>query len=188
MDSNIIFAMVRKQITWDDLAAGQEVELVSVNGTKSGVKCLPFEVAANYPHYVDAALVASLPAQDALLGLRLESPSGRRLVYMPGAPSVEESWLKYLETSDLLLFDGTFWTDDELIRIQGAGRTARQMGHMPVSGAEGSLACLAHLERPRKVYIHVNNTNPILDEDSPEHRSVREAGWEVAHDGMEFEL
>jgi pyrroloquinoline quinone biosynthesis protein B len=188
MDNNIVFAMVRKQITWNDLTAGQEVELVSVNGTKSGVRCLPFALADNYPHYVDPTLAASLPAQDALLGLRLESPSGRRLVYLPGAPSVEPFWLEYLETSDLVLFDGTFWTDDELIRVQGAGRTALQMGHMPVSGPEGSLARLAHLERPRKVYIHVNNTNPILDEDSPEHYAVREAGWEVARDGMEFEL
>lgn len=188
MDSNIIFAMVRKQITWNDLTPGQEFELVSVNGTKSGINCLSFVLSGNYPHYVDTALVASLPAQDALLGLRLESPSGRRLVYMPGAPSIEDSWINHLETSDLLLFDGTFWTDDELIRIQGSGRTARQMGHMPVSGPAGSLARLAHLERPRKVYIHVNNTNPILDEDSPEHSAVRETGWEVAHDGMEFEL
>ncbi len=188
MDSNIIFAMVRKQITWDELTAGKDLELVSVNGTRSGIQCLPFAIAGNYPHYVDTALAASLPAQDALLGLRLESPSGRRLVYMPGVPLVEDTWLEYLKTSDLLLFDGTFWTDDELIRVQGSGRTARQMGHMPVSGPDGSLTQLAQLERPRKVYIHVNNTNPILDEDSPEHRSVREAGWEVACDGMEFEL
>jgi len=188
MDNNIIFAMVRKQITWDDLTPGVEFELASVNGTKSGIRCLPFALTGNYPHYLAPALAASLPASDALLGLRLQSPSGRRLVYMPGAPAIEASWLDHLEACDLLLFDGTFWTDDELIRIQGAGRTARQMGHMPVSGPDGSLARLAHLQRPRKVYIHVNNTNPILDEDSPEHRSVRDAGWEVAHDGMEFEL
>ena len=188
MDNNIIFAMVRKQITWDDLTPGVEFELASVNGTKSGIRCLPFALTGNYPHYLDPALAASLPAADALLGLRLQSPSGRRLVYMPGAPAIEASWLDHLEACDLLLFDGTFWTDDELIRIQGAGRTARQMGHMPVSGPDGSLARLAHLQRPRKVYIHVNNTNPILDEDSPEYRSVRDAGWEVAHDGMEFEL
>lgn len=188
MDSNIIFAMVRKQITWNDVHPGEEFELISVNGTKSAINCLPFALAGNYPHYVDPVLAAKLPPTDALLGLRIQAPSGRRLVYMPGVPSVEQSWLEHLETSDLVLFDGTFWTDDELIRVQGSGRTARQMGHMPVSGPEGSLARLAHLERARKVYIHVNNTNPMLDEDSPEHRSVREAGWEVAHDGMEFEL
>jgi len=188
MDNNIIFGMVRKQITWETLTPGREFDLTSVAGTKSGIKCLPFAVTGNYPHYVDPQLAASLPPGDALVGLRIHSPSGKRMVYMPGAPSIEESWLDHLELSDLLLFDGTFWTDDELIRIQGAGRTARQMGHMPVSGPDGSLARLARLQRPRKVYIHVNNTDPILDEESAEFRAVRDAGWEVAHDGMEFEL
>jgi pyrroloquinoline quinone biosynthesis protein B len=188
MENNIIFAMVRNQITWADVAPNQEFELASVTGAKSGIKCLPFALNGNFPHYVDPQLAASLLPGDAVLGLRLESVSGKRLVYMPGAPSVEESWLAQLETADLLLFDGTFWTDDELIRIQGAGRTACQMGHMPISGPDGSLARLAHLKRPRKVYIHVNNTNPILDEASPEHRAVRDAGCEVAHDGMEFAL
>lgn len=188
MDNNIIFAMVRNQITWDDVAPNREFELASVTGAKSGIRCLPFPLSGNYPHYVHPQLAASLPPADAVLGLRLESANGNLLVYIPGAPSVEEPWLAHLERADLLLFDGTFWTDDELIRIQGGGRTARQMGHMPVSGAEGSLARLAHLKRPRKVYIHVNNTNPILDEASPEYRTVRDAGWEVAHDGMEFEL
>lgn len=188
MDHNIIFAMVRKQITWDDVVPNHEFELASVSGVKSGIRCLPFALAGSFPHYVDPLLAACLPPADAVLGLRLQSASGKRLVYMPGAPSVEESWLAGLETADLLLFDGTFWTDDELIRIQGTGRTAREMGHMPVSGSDGSLAQLAHLKRPRKVYIHVNNSNPMLDEASPEYCAVREAGWEVAHDGMEFEL
>ena len=188
MDHNIIFAMIRKQITWDDVAPNREFELASVTGAKSGIKCLPFALNGNFPHYVDSQLGASLSSADAVLGLRLESANGKRLVYMPGAPSVEESSLAHLETADLLLFDGTFWTDDELIRIQGGGRTARQMGHMPVSGPDGSLARLAHLKHPRKVYIHVNNTNPMLDEAGPEYREVRDAGWEVAHDGLEFEL
>jgi pyrroloquinoline quinone biosynthesis protein B len=129
-----------------------------------------------------------MPPDEALLGLRLASAGSGKLVYLPGAPCVEKSWREYMETCDLLLFDGTFWTDDELIRVQGGGRTARQMGHMPISGPEGSLEQLAGIQRPRKIYIHVNDTNPILDEDSPEYRRVREAGWEIAQDGMEFDL
>jgi pyrroloquinoline quinone biosynthesis protein B len=188
MDNNIIFAMIKQQIIWDDLIPDTALELCSVAGVKSGVRCLPFALCGNYPHYVDAQLAASLPAAEAVLGLCLETPEGRRLTYMPGAPAIEESWLEHLETSDLVLFDGAFWTDDELIRIQGASRTSRQMGHLPISGPDGSLAQLSKLRRPRKVYIHVNNTNPILDEDSPEYRRVCDAGWEVARDGMEFEL
>ncbi len=189
MENNIIFAMVSKQIAWEELIPSREMELTSVGGANSGIRCLPFALSGNYPYYVGGELASSMASEDALLGLRLESVSGSgRLVYLPGAPFVEESWREYLETCDLLLFDGTFWTDDELIGVQGSGRTARQMGHMPISGPNGSLEQLAGLKRPRKIYIHVNNTNPILDEDSPEYRRVREAGWEVAQDGMEFDL
>jgi pyrroloquinoline quinone biosynthesis protein B len=188
MDNNIIFAMIKQQVTWDALKAGTPLELSSIAGAKSGITCLPFALSGNYPHYVDPQRAISLPAAEAVLGLCLDDPGGRRLTYMPGAPSIEESCFEHLEDSDLVLFDGAFWTDDELIRVQGAGRTSRQMGHLPISGPDGSLAQLARLQRPRKVYIHVNNTNPILDEDSTEYRRVTDAGWEVARDGAEFEL
>jgi pyrroloquinoline quinone biosynthesis protein B len=88
----------------------------------------------------------------------------------------------------VLLFDGTFWSDDELIRTQGNGQTARQMGHVPVSSPEGSLSRLAGLRRPRKIYLHINNTNPMLNEAGPEYRQVRNAGWEIAEDGWQFDL
>jgi pyrroloquinoline quinone biosynthesis protein B len=185
MENNIIFGMVKRQMAWEELIPGRELELASVSEAKSGIRCLPFAIAGNYPYYVSAEMAATLPHEEALVGLKLASG---RLVYMPGVPAVEESWLEHLESCDALLFDGTFWTDDELIRVQGGGRTARQMGHIPISGAGGSLERLAGVKRPRKIFIHVNNTNPILDEDSPEYRCVREAGWEVARDGQEFEL
>jgi len=185
MENNIIFAMVKRQIVWDELAPGRECELVSVSGAKSGIGCLPFAIAGSYPYYVSAGMAATFPPHEALVGLKLASG---KLVYMPGVPAIEERWLEHLENCDVLFFDGTFWTDDELIRVQGGGRTARQMGHIPISGAGGSLERLAGLKRPRKIFIHVNNTNPILDEESPEYHGVRQAGWEVAHDGWEFEL
>jgi len=96
--------------------------------------------------------------------------------------------LKEFESADVLLFDGTFWSDDELIRIQGSGQTAQQMGHVPVSSPDGSLSRLAGLRRPRKIYIHINNTNPMLNENGPEYAQVREAGWEIAEDGWQFDL
>jgi pyrroloquinoline quinone biosynthesis protein B len=88
----------------------------------------------------------------------------------------------------VILFDNTFWSDDEPLRIPGISRTARQMGHLPISGTDGSLERLAAVRGPRKIFIHINNTNPILDEESPEYRIVRDAGWEVARDGMEIIL
>jgi pyrroloquinoline quinone biosynthesis protein B len=188
MDHNIIFAMIGRQVTWEDMIPGEQIELRSVHGEPSGIRCLPFELSGQYPQYVNENLAASLPAEEALLGLSLTTPAGRRLIYMPGVPSVEKRWLERLEASDLLLFDGTFYTDDELIRIEGAARTARQMGHLPISGPDGSLQGLARLKGPRKIFIHINNTNPILDEGSDQYRRVRDAGWEVAHDGMEVDL
>jgi len=96
--------------------------------------------------------------------------------------------LERLQKCDVVLFDGTFWSDDEPLGIPGISRSARQMGHLPVSGTGGSLERLTALARTRKIFIHINNTNPILDEESREYRMVREAGWEVARDGMEITL
>jgi len=107
---------------------------------------------------------------------------------MPAVPQITDELLAEFEAAEVLLFDGTFWSDDELVRIQGSGQTARQMGHVPMSGSDGSLAKLAHLKTARKIYIHINNTNPVLDEASPEHRQVRDAGWEIAEDGWQFDL
>jgi pyrroloquinoline quinone biosynthesis protein B len=118
----------------------------------------------------------------------VESLSGAKLAYLPAVPQVDDAVLNQIASADLVLFDGTLWSDDELIRIQGSGQTARQMGHIPVSGSEGSLSKLAALSHPRKIYLHINNTNPMLDEASPQHRQVREAGWEIAEDGWQFEL
>jgi pyrroloquinoline quinone biosynthesis protein B len=104
---------------------------------------------------------------------------------MPAVPDVTEDLLEQLESCDVLLFDGTFWSDDELIRVQSSGQTARQMGHIPV---EQTLVMLADVGRPRKIFLHINNTNPMLDEASPQYRQVRSAGWEVAEDGWQFNL
>jgi pyrroloquinoline quinone biosynthesis protein B len=84
--------------------------------------------------------------------------------------------------------DGTFWRDDELPRLGISNRTAHDMGHIPLSGPGGTLEVLARLERPRKALVHINNTNPILLEDSPERDAVVRAGVEVAYDGLEIEL
>jgi pyrroloquinoline quinone biosynthesis protein B len=129
-----------------------------------------------------------LDPKESSLGLIVETPSKKRLAFLPAVPKITDELLSELDRVDVLLFDGTFWSDDELIRIQGSGQTAQQMGHVPVSSPSGSLAQLAHLKRPRKIYVHINNTNPMLNEAGPEHRQVREAGWEIAEDGWQFEL
>jgi pyrroloquinoline quinone biosynthesis protein B len=88
----------------------------------------------------------------------------------------------------LVLFDGTLWTDDEMIQSGTGTKTGARMGHICVSGPDGSLAALAPLRIGRKIYIHINNTNPMLLDDSPERAAALRAGWEVAYDGMEVRL
>jgi pyrroloquinoline quinone biosynthesis protein B len=96
--------------------------------------------------------------------------------------------LERLAASDVVLVDGTFWRDDELARLGISDRTAGQMGHVPLSGPGGTLEALARLERPRSILVHINNTNPVLLERSPERDAVLRAGVEVGHDGLEAEL
>jgi pyrroloquinoline quinone biosynthesis protein B len=129
-----------------------------------------------------------LVADEAVLGLLIESQSGGRMAYLPGVAKVEESWRTWLDACDLLLFDGTFWTEDELCRVRGGGKPASAMGHLPLSGPGGSLAVLRDIQCPRKIFFHINNTNPILDESSAAYGEVLDAGWEVARDGMEIRI
>jgi pyrroloquinoline quinone biosynthesis protein B len=117
--------------------------------------------------------------------LFFESAAGKKLAYVPAIGSLSDALLKRIDGSDVLLFDGTFWSDDELIRVQGKGETAHQMGHIPV---QESMHSLKDLKIGRKIFIHLNNTNPILNEQSAEHQAVRQAGWEVAEDNWQLEL
>jgi len=110
------------------------------------------------------------------------------LTYVPGLARLDDRVLSRFATSDVVLVDGTFWRDDELARLGISERTARDMGHVPLSGPGGTLEALAQLQRPRKALVHINNTNPILLEDSPERLTLLHAGVEVAYDGLEIEL
>ena len=114
--------------------------------------------------------------------------TGGVVTYVPGLARLDDGVVARFAASDLVLVDGTFWRDDELARLGISDRTARDMGHVPLSGPGGTLEVLAGLERPRKVLVHINNTNPILLEDSPEREEVVRAGVEVAYDGLEVEL
>jgi len=190
-EDNSMFAMLQRvspQLTWTDFNLDEEFPLINVSGNDSGIRCRALSLGRHYPAYVSQQRQQQLSPREASLGLIVESTSGTRLAYMPAVPQIDDVLLKELDSADVVLFDGTFWSDDELIRIQGSGQTAQEMGHVPVSSDEGSLARLAQLTCPRKIYVHVNNTNPMLDEASAEHRQVRDASWEIAEDGWQLEL
>ena len=116
------------------------------------------------------------------------SASGGVVTYVPALERLDEGVLAQFAASDVVLVDGTFWRDDELARLGISDRSARDMGHVPLTGPGGTLEALAGLKGPRKVLVHINNTNPILLEDSPEREQVVRAGVEVAYDGLEVEL
>ena len=187
-EDNSMFGMLQRvpdQVKWSDFTPGTVFPLVDPAGRHSGLRCRAVCLGEHFPAYVADSRRAELKANEASLGLTVESSSGKRLAYLPAVPQIDDAMMAELDAADVLLFDGTFWSDDELIRIQGSGQTARQMGHVAVCE---SLQRLAQLGRPRKIYIHINNTNPMLNESRPERRQVREAGWEVAEDGWQFDL
>ena len=108
--------------------------------------------------------------------------------YIPGCASVPDSLAARLRGAPLVLFDGTLWQDDEMI-VAGVGvKTGKRMGHMSVSGDDGTVAAFRDLDVERKIFIHINTTNPVLLDDSPERAEVSASGWEVARDGMDIVL
>ena len=164
---------------WRTLAPGRESPL-----EESSLTVEPFPVGGDAPRYLEGSDV-ELEASGFVFRDRA---SGGVATYVPGLARLDDGALSRFAASDLVLVDGTFWTDDELPRLGISGRTAREMGHVPLSGPGGTLEALARLERPRKALVHINNTNPILLEESPERDAVLRAGVEVAYDGLEIEL
>ena len=119
------------------------------------------------------------------IGVLIEDlATGRKVFYAPGFGAMEPHLESCFAEADCLLLDGTFWTDDEMVRLGISPKRAREIGHLPQSGPDGMIALLARYPKPRKVLIHINNTNPILDEDSAERTELRRAGIELAFDGM----
>lgn len=117
-----------------------------------------------------------------------DTQTGGKLFYAPGLGEIEAHLRPYFEQADCVLVDGTCWTDDEMSRRQVGHKLARDMGHLPQSGEGGMIEWLANFPDTRKILIHINNTNPILDESSPERAELTKAQIEVSFDGMLLEL
>jgi pyrroloquinoline quinone biosynthesis protein B len=166
-------------VQWRTLERGRAVALDG-----SSLEVESFAAGGDAPRYL-ARTGAYVEASGLVFRDRC---TGGVLTYVPGLARLDDAVLGRLAASDVVLVDGTFWRDDELVRLGISERTARQMGHVPLSGPAGSLEVLAQLERPRVILVHVNNTNPALLERSPERDAVLRAGAEVAHDGLEVEL
>jgi|ERR1700722_14867145 len=190
-EENSMFGMLNRidpQVAWSAMPSGAPFPLLAADGTDSGLRCQAHYLSGRYPKYVKSER-AKLASDEASAALFFETSSGKsaakRVAYIPAVGTLTESLIKKIDGADLLLLDGTFWSDDELQRVQGSGETAHQMGHIPV---EESLRLLKDIKVGRKMFIHLNNTNPILNEASAERKAVRAAGWEVAEDNWQLEL
>jgi pyrroloquinoline quinone biosynthesis protein B len=188
-DGNVLYRTLQRfpeQITWRPLKLGREEALAGVDGRERGLFVEAVPVPGKLPIHLERH---SVPDPEDNIGLRLrEASTGRRLAYFPAAGGLTPAVREALDDADCVFFDGTFWSPDEL-PAQGLGtKRADDMAHLPMGGGGGSLATLRGLRAPRRVYIHVNNTNPVLRDDAPERKDVEAAGWEIAWDGMEVRL
>lgn len=192
VEHNAIFralALRPGQSTWTPLVPGAgPAPLTGVGGRTLGLAVEAIAVPGKAPAYLGGVLDPPDSPEDTIALRVVDRERGRSLVYAPGVKRLDPELVARLVSADVLLLDGTCWRDDELPAAGIDGKTASAMGHLAIDGPEGSLAQLRAARGVRKIYTHINNTNPILDEDSPERRAVEAAGIEVAFDGMEIAL
>jgi pyrroloquinoline quinone biosynthesis protein B len=123
------------------------------------------------------------------VGLRITSDAGApNTFYIPGCARIDADLKSRLDGAACLMFDGTVFTDDEMLTAGVGSKTGQRMGHLHMSGPDGSMASLSDIAIGRRIYVHINNTNPVLDERSPEAALVKDSGWDVGFDGMEVRL
>lgn len=151
-----------------------------------GIEAAMFMVPGKLPLYLEGQSPELDVESAANVGIELQC-DGATVIFVPGAASATGAMRERFARADVVLFDGTLFTDDEMVRSGTGEKTGRRMGHMPIDGEGGSLKMLNGLEA-RRIYIHINNTNPILIDGSTERGKVEAAGWTVAEDGMEIEL
>ncbi len=189
-EGNVLYRTLQRfaeQVTWRTLKLDVEEPVLRADGTPSRLTVTAVPVPGKLPIHLEG-LVSSSEA-DVNVGLRFrQSTNGKALAYFPAVGRITPSVLKALEGADCVMFDGTFWSSDELSAPGFLEKSAEDLAHCPVGGPEGSLSMLSKIAALRRVFIHINNTNPMLREDSPERKLVEATGWEVAWDGMEIRL
>lgn len=176
-------------VTRHPLELEQQVELLDPAGGALGIWVRPFGVPGKIALWLEDRQKQDFGTEPGdTIGLEVSDASGACFFYIPGCAAFPDALARRLHHARLVFFDGTLWQDDEMIR-QGVGtKTGRRMGHMSCSGSEGAIAAFSALDVKRKVFIHINNTNPLLVDDSSQCAEARQAGWEIAHDGMELTL
>ena len=172
-----------------ELRLDRRVELAGAVGP-SRIAVIPFAVPAKLPLYLETAGEEPALAEEGdAIGLELiDLETQRSFFFVPGCAAMTDHLRQRLAGSALVFFDGTLWHDDEMIRLGIGVKTGRRMGHISMSGEDGTIAAFRDLGVHRRIFIHINNSNPVLLEDSPERREAEQAEWEIAFDGMEVRL
>ena len=172
-----------------ELPLDRRIELAGASGP-SGVAVIAFAVPAKVPLYLETAgQDPGIAEEGDTVGLQIiDTETGRSFFFIPGCAAMTDQLRRRLTASELVFFDGTLWRDDEMIRLGVGDKTGRRMGHISMSGEDGAIAAFGDLDVKRRIFIHINNSNPVLLDDSPERQAAEAAGWEIAYDGMEVRL
>jgi pyrroloquinoline quinone biosynthesis protein B len=178
-------------VTRRPMTLGEAFAPLAADGSPLGLSITPFAVPGKVALWLEDAAkgvdIGAVTEDTIALEIR-DTESGRGCFYLPACARMTPELAARLEGAALVFFDGTLWVDDEMIRDGVGTKTGQRMGHLSVSGEGGSIALLRDLNIARKVFIHINTTNPILIDDSAERAAVTAAGWEVAYDGMQLEV
>lgn len=189
LDANPVFgALPPGRVPRCVCALNEPMLLRDTAGTPLGLSAMLFAVPGKVPLYAERSDDPGVSEDGKTIGVEIGAPAGPTLFFIPGCAALSSSLRDRLHGAHAVLFDGTLWRDDEMIRAGAGAKTGRRMGHMSLSGPDGTLAAFKGFPVRRKILIHINNTNPVLLDGSVEHAAARAAGWEVAWDGMEIRL
>ena len=180
--ANPIFAALKPDLVIRrTIALGVPFQLVT------GLTATLFSVPGKVPLYLEGEVVQTDLEGEQTVGVHLQG-AGRDVYYIPGCAAFKPDLKARLEGADMVMFDGTLWRDDEMVTTGLSQKTGQRMGHMSMSGPEGSIAAFDGMDIRRKVFVHMNNTNPVLRPTSAEKAKAEAAGWTIAQDGMEIDL
>ena len=191
IESNCVFDILAANVVpRTPLELGRPLQLTGA-GVDLGLTVQAFDVPGKIALYLEdpsAGMRFGTQVGDTI-GLKISDPAtGEAFFYIPGCAEVDEALAQRLKGASLVFFDGTLYTDDEMICQGLLDKTGSRMGHISISGSLGSISALRNLGVERKIYVHINNSNPVLDESSQERKAVEAAGWEIGYDGMEVHL
>jgi len=189
VEGNVLYRTLQRfpgQVTWRTLRLGAEVELLADGGDPSGLTVEAFPVPGKLPVHLEGLGIAADSGNN--VGLAIRQRGSRMLAYLPSVGRLTPEVISAAQSADCLFFDGTFWSEDELRDAGASDKRASDMAHVPIGGEGGSLRALAGSRPLQRIYIHLNNTNPVLRADSRERAAVERAGFSVARDGMEMDL